>query len=118
MVRVPQDKEQKDFKLLVVSSKGMGKKTDLSEYKKQNRGGSGILTYKVSDKTGDLIAARMINTTVENDIIIATRTGKFIRLDEEQLPTLGRATQGVKLIRLNDGDGVTSVAVVSENEEE
>ncbi|KKS14777.1 MAG: gyrase subunit A protein [candidate division WWE3 bacterium GW2011_GWA1_41_8] len=99
-----------DIALMVVTGKGYGKKTPVSEYKVQNRGGSGILTYKVTDKTGKLVTAKEYYPDVECDLLIATVSGKIIRLSTEQVPTLGRATIGVRLIRLGEGDHVTSVA--------
>jgi len=110
------EKKEKDISLLVVSEYGYGKKTEVGEYKIQNRAGSGIRTYKVSSKTktGDLIAARTLNSQYANDIIIATLKGKFIRLDAGQIPSLGRDTLGVKLINLASGDKVTSVATLED----
>jgi DNA gyrase subunit A len=102
------------FVLFTVSSNGYGKKTEVSEYKVQNRGGSGILTYKVTDKTGDLVTARGIEKSSNPDALIATQSGKIIRLSTKQIPTLGRATQGVHLIRLEGNDKVTSVAVLEQ----
>lgn len=106
----------KDTKLLIVSEGGYGKKTAIEEYKIQNRGGSGVLTYKVSGKTGKLVAARAINENSDLDILIATKSGKFIRLEEDATPELGRATMGVRLIKLDSGDEVTSVAILDNSE--
>jgi DNA gyrase subunit A len=108
-------KGKDDVVLLTVSALGYGKKTSLSEYKVQNRGGSGILTYKVTDKTGDLIAARGINKTENPDVLLATHSGKVLRLTSKQIPVLGRATQGVRLMKMDGSDKVTSVAVIEEN---
>ncbi|MFC1756006.1 DNA gyrase C-terminal beta-propeller domain-containing protein, partial [Patescibacteria group bacterium] len=82
------------------------------EYKVQNRSGSGIITYKPNDKTGNLVAARALNGGVETDMLIASQNGMMIRLSTEQVPSLGRATLGVKLIKLKPSDKVTSVAVI------
>ena len=101
-----------DVALMVITSKGYGKNTPVNEYKVQNRGGSGILTYKVSDKTGKLVTAKEQIKGMEGDLLVATVSGKVIRLPGEQVPTLGRATIGVRLIRLDTGDHVTSVAVL------
>lgn len=106
-----------EFTLLTVSEIGYGKKTPVDEYKVQNRGGSGILTYKVTDKTGDLVSARGIQTNTEPDILIATQTGKVLRLGSHQVPTLGRNTQGVRLMKLDEGDKVISVALMEEEPE-
>ncbi len=116
MVVIP--KMSKDYNLLVVSERGYGKKTAFDEYKVQNRGGSGILTYKVTEKTGTLVAGRIVQTDAVADLLIATQSGKFIRLDHNQVSTLGRATQGVKLIDLTTRDKVTSVEVLEDDHEE
>ncbi len=110
-------KTDKGVNLMIVSSGGYGKRSPLSEYKTQNRGGSGILTYKVSDKTGKLVAGRVLSTDTETDILIATNSGKFIRLGTKEVPELGRATMGVRLIKLDSGDKVTSVAVLENNDQ-
>jgi DNA gyrase subunit A len=102
----------KEMGLVVISTKGYGKRTSLNEYKVQNRAGSGILTYKVTDKTGKLMAARALDPDIASDILVATASAKVIRLESDQIPTLGRATQGVRLIKLDESDKVTSAAVV------
>jgi DNA gyrase subunit A len=102
----------KEVNLLTVSEYGHGKKTPTEEYKVQNRAGSGILTYKVTDKTGKLVSARALDKKARNDILIASSDGKVLRLSTEQIPSLGRATQGVKLMKLEGQDKVTSVAVL------
>ena len=112
---IPQ--KSKDMSLLVVSSIGYGKKTSLDEYKVQNRAGSGILTYKVTDKTGHLVTAKEVEKGKDKDVIIATLSGKVIRLATKQIPTLGRSTQGVRLIKLSDDDKVSSVAMVDKEED-
>ncbi|MFC1700234.1 DNA gyrase subunit A [Patescibacteria group bacterium] len=104
--------KDKDVYLLVVSTLGYGKKTKVGEYKVQKRAGSGILTYKVKDKTGELVAARSLTKGKEEDILIATTSGKVIRLGSKQVPSLGRATQGVRLIKLNPSDKAASVAII------
>jgi len=107
-------KKGKNVELLVVSDLGYGKKTPVTEYKTQKRAGSGILTYKVKDKTGALVAARTLEKGKKIDILIATTSGKIIRLAAGQLPSLKRATQGVRLIKLNPSDKASSVAVMDE----
>ncbi len=107
-------KKNKNIELLVVSDMGYGKKTNVSEYKTQKRAGSGILTYKVKDKTGSLVAARTLENGKKSDVLIATTSGKIIRLSTSQVPALGRATQGVRLMKLNEGDKACSVAVMDE----
>lgn len=110
------NEEIKKGNLVVVSEKGYGKKTSLSEYKVQNRAGSGILTYKTTDKTGRLIYAQAQKSDAVADAIIATSSGKIIRLAPKEIPRIGRNTQGVHLIKLGDEDKVTSVALVEESE--
>jgi len=111
-------KKSKNVELLVLSEQGYGKKTSTEEYKTQKRAGSGILTYKVKDKTGPLVIARALEKNKDVDVLIATTSGKIIRLSAKQIPTLGRATQGVRLIKLNEKDKVASVAVMSKEEQE
>lgn len=109
--------KSKDINLLVVSHGGYGKKTDLEEYKVQNRGGSGILTYKVTSKTGDIVTAKLLYGDMVGDILVATSTGKFIRLEKKGVPQLGRSTMGVRLMKLTGPDIVTSVAVLEDDPE-
>lgn len=112
--------KSKDVALFVVTKNGYGKKTSTSEYKIQNRAGSGILTYKVTDKTGKLNSAKPLELSKDKDadILIATESGKVIRLSAKHIPTLGRATQGVRLIKTDSKDSVCSVAVLEEKLEE
>ncbi len=108
-------KENKKIYLFVVAQNGFGKKTNVSEYKVQNRSGSGILTYKVTNKTGNLVTARALDDTLgTTDLLIATESGKIIRLGSKQIPVLGRATQGVRLIKVDENDKVISVATLQE----
>ena len=94
------NKDNETSNIVIVTEKGYGKKTTLKEYKVQNRGGSGILTYKVTEKTGKVVATRLVDSAVKGDLLIVSSVGKVIRLPEKQVPKLKRATQGVKLIRL------------------
>ena len=112
MVVVPDEENN----LLVVSEKGYGKQTVISEYRLTNRGGKGVKTLNVSDKTGKLIAIKQVEG--EEDLMIITRKGITIRLKVQDINTLGRNTQGVKLIRLKKDDQIASVAKVLESEEE
>jgi DNA gyrase subunit A len=108
----------KNIDLLVVSDKGYGKRTKTGEYKTQSRAGSGILTYKVTDKTGHLVSARSVNTDNGSDVLLATNSGKVLRIGAKNVPVLGRATQGVRLMKLDSGDALTSAAVLDESLEE
>ena len=101
--------------LLVVMEKGFGKKTKLSEYKIQGRGGTGIKTAKITNRTGNLISATVINKQSEQDIIVISNHGQVIRLGLKSVPTLGRATQGVRLMKFKAGnDHVSSVTIILE----
>lgn len=102
--------------LIVVTERGYGKKTPLAEYKVQNRSGSGIKTYHVSDKTGKIVNAQEQKSNSNSNILIATQSGKIIRLEESQIPQLNRDTVGVRLIRLDESDTVTSVAFLAKEE--
>lgn len=103
-----------NLQLLVISENGMGKRTFLKNYKIQHRGGSGIKTAKITQKTGNLIGSRVINTkTAEEDIIIVSRQGQVIRLPLKSVSVLGRATQGVRLMRFKEGnDKVASLTFI------
>lgn len=102
-------------KLLTVSEKGFGKKTDLSEYKIQNRGGKGMLTYKISEETGNISGMGVV--TPEDDIILITSEGVIIRMDSEEISTYGRVTKGVRLVRLAEGVKVISGASVRKEDD-
>jgi DNA gyrase subunit A len=110
--------ETKELTILVASEKGFGKRTKVDEYKTQNRGGSGILTYKMTPKTGKLVSAKLIEKAAKPDVLIATQSGKVIRLDAAKISILGRATQGVKLINLGGNDRVTSLGILDKAIEE
>lgn len=101
-------KGSNDACVFVVSSNGYGKKTQLSEYKVQGRGGSGIKTIKVTTKTGDLISASIVNSEVEEAVAISKKS-QVIRCGLGEIPTLGRDTQGVRVMKLREGDSLASV---------
>ena len=101
--------------ILVVSDKGNGKRTDLSDYSVTNRGGKGVRTLKLSEKTGSLVAIKNVNET--QDLMITTTQGVIIRMHVSDLRVMGRATQGVRLIRLDEGDEIGDVAVIDREEE-
>ena len=102
--------------VLVLSENGFGKRTDLDEYRVTNRGGKGVKTINITEKTGDLIAIQAV--TDENDLMIINRSGVTIRTKVEQIRVAGRATQGVKIINLREGDVIASVMAVPVSEEE
>ncbi len=100
-------RNEKESHILVVADFGYGKRTDANEYKVQKRGGSGIKTGKVTAKTGRLIAARVV-TPEMSEIIVASQKGQVIRTELKQVPTLSRATQGVRIMKLYEGDKIAA----------
>jgi DNA gyrase subunit A len=101
--------------LLVVSENGYGKRSFLNEYRITNRGGKGVKTLNVTDKTGQLIA--MVNVSDADDLMIINKSGITIRLSVAGLRNMGRATQGVRLINLRNDDTIAAVAKVQEKSE-
>jgi DNA gyrase subunit A len=97
--------------LLVITKNGFGKRTDLKEYRLQGRGGSGIKTAKVTSKTGDITALKVLSGT-EEDLIVISQQGQVIRTKIGSISIIGRQTQGVKIMRLNEDDRVASVTCV------
>ena len=102
--------------ILVVSEHGYGKRTDFEEYRKTNRGGKGVKTLNITDKTGSLVA--MKNVTDENDLMIINKSGLTIRMAVSDIRIAGRATQGVRLINIKDGDSIAAISAVNKSEEE
>ena len=102
--------------VLVLSENGYGKRTDLEEYRITNRGGKGVKTINITDKTGKLISIQAV--TDENDLMIINRSGLTIRTSADQIRVAGRATQGVKVIDLREGDAIASVTAVPKTEED
>lgn len=105
-----------DKTILVVSSQGMGKRSAFDDYRITNRGGKGVRTMKVTEKTGELVALKAV--TDDEDLMITNRSGILIRTTMDELRVMGRSTQGVKLIRLEKGDAIADVAVVPAGEDE
>ena len=97
--------------LLAITENGFGKRTELDEYRVQIRGGKGVITYKITPKTGELVGIRIVKD--EDDIMLVTDTGTIIRLNVKEVSVLGRSTQGVTLMRTNEGK-VVSVEKISE----
>ena len=108
--------EDHNSNILVVSEKGYGKRSEVEDYRITKRGGKGVKTISVTEKTGHLIAIK--NVTDENDLMIITRSGITIRLAVEEMRVMGRATQGVRLINLRKNDEIAAVAKVDHEEEE
>ncbi len=102
--------------ILALAEKGVGKRTDLEEYRVQSRGGKGIKTINVTPRTGKLVAIKTL--TDEEDVIIINRSGLTIRISARELPTSGRATQGVKLINLKGDDAIADVSIVQKADDE
>ena len=102
--------------VLVVSENGYGKRSKMSSYRITNRGGKGVKTLNITDKTGKLISLKNVNE--ENDLMIVNKSGVTIRIAVKQLREMGRATQGVKIIKLRENDSIASVAKVPSEEEE
>lgn len=101
------------LELFVLTENGLGKRTSLSEYKQQGRGGSGIRTMKVTDKTGGVIGAFISGKDDEQDLVMISKKGIVVRTPFKSVPSLGRDTQGVRLMRFKeDGDKVSSVTIV------
>jgi DNA gyrase subunit A len=104
--------DQKNLQVLVISELGLGKKTPLDEYKIQNRGGSGIKTMNLTKKTGRIMVMHIISKAAETDLVVISKSGQTLRTALGQISTLGRATQGVRIIKPQPGDTVASAAVV------
>ena len=106
--------EGKSGTLLAITENGFGKRTELEEYRVQTRAGKGVITYKVTSKTGDIIGIRITNE--EEDVMMITDTGTVIRIKAKEISVLGRNTQGVTLMRTNDGGKVVSIETINEED--
>jgi DNA gyrase subunit A len=105
-----------DTNLLIVTEKGFGKRTELSEYRVQGRAGKGILTYRITDKTGVIAGMKLVKES--DDIILISSDGTIIRMPVKSISVIGRATQGVTLMRTGGGERVMGLArIVQETEE-
>src|SRR5690606_27526914 len=102
--------------VLVVSEKGYGKRTDIDDYRITNRGGKGVKTINITEKTGSLVAIKGV--TDQDDLMIINKSGIVIRIGVDALRVMGRATQGVRLITLNEHDEIASITKVAREEEE
>ncbi|MEL7251346.1 MAG: DNA gyrase C-terminal beta-propeller domain-containing protein, partial [Bacteroidota bacterium] len=109
------DPNDTDITVMVISEKGMGKRSDFQDYRLTNRGGKGVRTMMVTDKTGALVAIKAVKE--DNDLMITSRSGVVIRMRVEDIRVMGRATQGVKVIRLDAKDEIADVTVVNREEE-
>jgi DNA gyrase subunit A len=102
--------------LLVVSENGYGKRSSIDDYRVTNRGGKGVKTISITEKTGGLVAIK--NVTDSDDLMIINRSGIAIRMSVEDLRVMGRATQGVKLINIKGDDSIAAVAKVMKDEDD
>ena len=107
--------ETRDKTILVVSENGYGKKSQLDDYRLTSRGGKGVKTLNITEKTGNLIALK--DVTDENDLMIINKSGLTIRMAVSDIRVAGRATQGVRLINIKEGDAIAAVCVVNKSEE-
>ncbi len=103
----------KDASLLVIMSKGYGKRTEMDEYKVQGRGGSGIKTAEVTPKTGQIIGAKVLSGDLaEIEMVVVSKKGQVIRVSAAEVPSLSRATQGVRVMKLHEGDSIASMVAL------
>ena len=100
----------KGVTLLAITENGFGKRTELDEYRVQNRGGRGVITYKITPKTGNIVGIRMAKE--DDDVMLITNSGTIIRINVKDVSILGRATQGVTLMRTNENEKVVSIETV------
>ena len=105
-----------NIEILVVSEKGYGKRTDLHDYRITNRGGKGVKTLQVTEKTGKLVSIQAV--TDDNDLMIINKSGVVIRMPVSDIRVTGRATQGVKVINLKNGDSIASVSAIPKSDDE
>ena len=110
MIAVNED--EKDYSVLIISEKGFGKRSEIDEYRMTNRGGKGVKTMNITEKTGKVVAIKMVKDV--DDLMITTKAGITIRLSAADMRIQGRATMGVKVIRLDEGEEIAGVAVIRE----
>jgi DNA gyrase subunit A len=105
-----------DSDILVVSQNGFGKRSSLDDYRMTNRGGKGVKTISITEKTGELVTIK--NVTDNDDLMIINKSGIAIRMEVSSLRVMGRATQGVKLINLKESDSIAAVAKVVHDDDD
>ncbi len=110
IIKIQKEKDKKQNYLLVVTENGYGKRTDLKEYRLQQRGGAGIKTAKIIEKTGELVASKIL--TDEEDLIVISQKGQVIKTKISQIPKLSRPTQGVKIMKLDERDKVVAATCI------
>ena len=101
--------------ILTITENGYGKRSELAEYREQNRGGQGIITIKTTTRNGEV--AGILQVTDDDEIMMITDQGKIIRMRVDGIPTMGRNTQGVRLMETNGGEKIVSVARLAETDE-
>ena len=104
-----------DGLILSIAEEGFGKRTKLTDYRLTNRGGKGVINMKTTRKTGKVVGILSVNE--ETDVMIVSRDGKIIRIDAGEIRQAGRSTQGVRLVRLEEGDSVAAASVLPESED-
>ena len=109
---VNQKGKLESLQILVVTENGLGKKTELKFYKRQHRGGSGIKTLKVTPKTGKIVSLHVIDASEEHDMVVISKLGQTLRTPVGKISTLGRATQGVKIMTMDGGDKVATTTII------
>jgi DNA gyrase subunit A len=107
---------EKGSSIFVISDQGYGKRTKVAQFTAHARGGVGIRSAVVNTKTGKLVGVKTLSDTDEQEVIIISQNGQTIRLGIKDIPELGRATQGVRIMRLNEGDRVVSLALVEKTQ--
>ncbi|MBI4975103.1 DNA gyrase subunit A, partial [Candidatus Peregrinibacteria bacterium] len=105
-------KDKASAQLLVIMENGLGKMTPIANYRVQSRGGSGVKTANITAKTGKVIGAKIMDQTTDADLVMVSKIGQIIRLNTKSIPSQGRATQGVYLMRMNAGDKVASISLI------
>ena len=108
--------DRKNGTLLAITENGFGKRTELEEYRVQTRGGKGVITYKITPKTGEIVGIRIAHE--DDDVMMISNNGTIIRIKALEISILGRNTQGVTLMRTNDGSKVVSIETISEDDME
>ena len=111
----PQAEDASKRTILVVSENGYGKRSDYDEYRLTHRGSKGVRTLNITEKTGKLVAIK--DVTDDNDLMIINRSGLTIRMNVSDIRVAGRATQGVRLINLREGDAIAAVSAVNKSED-
>jgi DNA gyrase subunit A len=106
---------EKDGLILSLGEKGFGKRTPLEDYRLTARGGKGVINMKTTNKTGNVVA--ILSVREDSDIVIVTQSGKIIRIEANTIRQVGRSSQGVRLVSLEEGDQVAAASVVPDTEE-